>query len=71
MKKFSDNVYADALAKTGILLVTYHIVILIIGVSLKWAPFPLEVHVQNPYLILSVLAVLYLVVLFIVKRTVK
>ncbi len=71
MKKFSDNQYVDALAKTGILLVTYHVVLVIIGLSMESMVLPLEVHMQNPYLILSALAVLYLVVLFVVKKTVK
>lgn len=71
MKKFSDNQYVDALAKTGILLITYHAVLVIVGLSLRWMVLPLEVHAQNPYLILSALAVLYLVVLFVVKKTVR
>jgi hypothetical protein len=71
MKKFSDNQYVDALAKTGIILVIYHVVLLIVGLSMESMVLPLEVHLQNPYLILSAVVVLYLVVLFIVKRTVK
>ena len=69
MKRFSRNEYFDALVKLGILVLTYHFVVLVIGMSLDLVAFPLEVHEQNIYPILSVIAVLYLIVLYIVKKT--
>ncbi len=69
MKKFSDNEYLDAIVKTLILLLTYHVVLLILGLSIGGMFLPFEVHLQNPLLVVSALAVLYLAILFIVKKT--
>jgi len=69
MKVFSRNIYIDALLKTGILLLTYHLFAVILKISLKWTAFPIEIHLQNPLLVTSVLVVLYLVVFLVVKKS--
>ena len=69
MKVFSKNDYIDALAKTIIVLVTYHAVAAVVGISLDWPAFPLDIYLQNPVLVVSSIVVLYLIVLFIVKKS--
>lgn len=69
MKRFSHSQYLDALIKTGIILATYHAVLVVIGISIKVYLFPLRVHMQNPFLVALSLFVMYLLVLLLVKKT--
>jgi hypothetical protein len=69
MKVFSKNDYLDALVKTAIVIFTYHTVAVVVGITLKWTAFPLPIHLQNPLLVILSLVVMYLVVLFVVKKS--